>query len=815
MPIHDFAINDLVFAKVKGFPYWPAKITNIDKETYKTVVKYIVLFFGTNETNSVNIDSLCHYEENRFKYCLEAVAAKYKNNYKLALQEVDKAWRCLKSGITLGTSRKTVNSPSLLQGRNSPNPHLEITPSYKQTKVTHKQNIQTILSLETPGTSNMASNIKTHTTKDASVNTTIDLDRDFQLHAVTEKCISLEKTIIELKTNKNNDFHTQILKQELKKYKAENLTLLEIIETLKIDNKLLEERIGLLELNDQKCLNCYPLLNKHDRYNTQEVRTVPNLSKTKGYHQDTFKIQCENRYNGLFLDSSDTTDATNGSTNDAAGKRISTKNNKNPGLLKSKLTVISQNKSTETKTKGKPQLIIMADSHGRQIGNLIEQKTSVNVCSYVKPGAKFGNVVEEIQQITEKLTGNDHLLVIAGTNNIQSTSTQNLMNDIHRVVNESHHTNLIMSTLPMRYDQPDLDLQISTVNTEIENIVLDHPNVKLLPLHLFPRHLYTEHGLHFNKRGKARIAETVAKLLHQKRMDGVTNVSSGVFPTVKDAITVVEEEMSKVIEKYEDDSTVGLAHSISRDFHNIGKHMSAGVAVVFRKKFGRPHMSDLIYTNLALQKAEKGSLVYSLVTKDEYCGKPNKKDYNDAFHQLAFDFKSKNLKVLVCSAMGCIRDRIQPQHFVDNIIKFHNATSAKIYIVSHDQVARRKLWNGLTHNEFVRRLRELIAERLKKQEEDTSPQENSQRDELLDVSNASEEPQLPNTPLESSNTGVNSVMLCENGHFSCNSDHLSESVHGGSHDVQNSSVDCFNDQSNLTPVSSPLNSQRIPLQNPR
>lgn len=47
---NDFVINDLVFAKVRGHPFWPAKITNVDRETYRHKIKYKVNFFGTNET---------------------------------------------------------------------------------------------------------------------------------------------------------------------------------------------------------------------------------------------------------------------------------------------------------------------------------------------------------------------------------------------------------------------------------------------------------------------------------------------------------------------------------------------------------------------------------------------------------------------------------------------------------------------------------------------------------------------------------------------------------------------------------------------
>ncbi|KAG8318416.1 hypothetical protein J6590_001528 [Homalodisca vitripennis] len=336
--------------------------------------------------------------------------------------------------------------------------------------------------------------------------------------------------------------------------------------------------------------------------------------------------------------------------------------------------------------KSKHKILILADSHGKSLGNMIEQRSSANVCSFIRPGAKFGQVTEDVKELTKELSNDDHLLVIAGTNNIESTSIEQLLKDIQTLIKNSKHTNLVLATVPMRFDTPNLDLKISTVNVEIENIAKNHPELKLLPIHIFPRHVFTCHGLHMKKR---KVKET--------------NMATS------DRITVLEAEMSQIIEQYKDVPSVGFAHTISYDFHETKKHMSAGVAVVFKQKFSRPHISDLIYRNLAYQKVPNGSSVYSLVTKQKYYSKPTNNDYNDAFYQLDLDFKSKGLKTLICSAMGCVRDRIRPQHFAQNILQFQRSTGATIYVISYDQTAQRELWNGLTHSEFVETLRKLFS----------------------------------------------------------------------------------------------------------
>ncbi|KAG8324792.1 SUMO1 sentrin specific peptidase 8 [Homalodisca vitripennis] len=127
----DIKINDLIFAKVKGFPHWPAKVTGIDDETYKNITKYEITFFSTNETAFVNKTDIVNYNECKMKYTLDSIAKKHKESYKLALSQIeklDKTQRCQPSSSLLhqktpsnkqkknvsGINKTTSSSPSLL-----------------------------------------------------------------------------------------------------------------------------------------------------------------------------------------------------------------------------------------------------------------------------------------------------------------------------------------------------------------------------------------------------------------------------------------------------------------------------------------------------------------------------------------------------------------------------------------------------------------------------------------------------------------------------------------------------------------------------
>ncbi|KAH8385886.1 hypothetical protein KR200_005846 [Drosophila serrata] len=60
-----FSIGDLVFAKVKGYPAWPAKITKYINK------KYNVYFYGTGETANIKLEDLFSYANNKEKFATD------------------------------------------------------------------------------------------------------------------------------------------------------------------------------------------------------------------------------------------------------------------------------------------------------------------------------------------------------------------------------------------------------------------------------------------------------------------------------------------------------------------------------------------------------------------------------------------------------------------------------------------------------------------------------------------------------------------------------------------------------------------------
>ncbi|KAG8320312.1 purine nucleoside metabolic process [Homalodisca vitripennis] len=363
-------------------------------------------------------------------------------------------------------------------------------------------------------------------------------------------------------------------------------------------------------------------------------------------------------------------------------------------------------------------------SHRKNLNNLVQQRTHVNVCSYVRPGARFNSVVEEVKEISKNLTRRDHLLVIAGTNNIETTGVARFLDDVNNLIKNTENINLLLATIPMRHDVPHLDLKISRINSELENLAEKYKNsLKLLPLHLLPRHLFTLHGLHMNKKGKNKVAKMIVEMINpalqtvsmvaETTLDK-TRGHSTVMKTGK--INVINADMGDIIEHLKNNSSTAFAHSISAVFEDP-RHMTAGVAVVFRKKFGRPKTTDYVNNSLTCQIWINGATIYSLVTKPRYFGKPTTDSYDESFEQLKEDFKNKGLKTLICSPIGCVRDLIDLEHFAKNIVEFHLCTGATIGIISTDQKSTRELRKGLSHVVFLEKLQEkiLVAQNVQRQ----------------------------------------------------------------------------------------------------
>ncbi|KAL0266387.1 UNVERIFIED_CONTAM: hypothetical protein PYX00_008939 [Menopon gallinae] len=94
-----FNIGDMVFAKVRGYPPWPARISSI-ADPRPATLKYNVYFFGTAETATVVAKDICSYSDNKEKLG-KPVKRKF---FKEGLHEIEREIKKIENGeeSTLG-----------------------------------------------------------------------------------------------------------------------------------------------------------------------------------------------------------------------------------------------------------------------------------------------------------------------------------------------------------------------------------------------------------------------------------------------------------------------------------------------------------------------------------------------------------------------------------------------------------------------------------------------------------------------------------------------------------------------------------------
>jgi sentrin-specific protease 8 len=377
----------------------------------------------------------------------------------------------------------------------------------------------------------------------------------------------------------------------------------------------------------------------------------------------------------------------------------------------------SQNEEDTIPTKIN-KVHVYGDSHGKDIGNLIGSllPRSTETYVYASPGATSTHILNEANDKIQNFTKDDTVVVIAGANDISERSPQNhtpttsILESFQHFAATNKHTNIVYLTQFHRHDLPwdsMLNKKIYKLNYELKQL----NTLNILSVSDFTRNFFTVHGQHLNKYGKQVLSRRIADFVI-----GIDIAKKYSLTTSSKSFNIIEADMRDIIEKYCNDSEVGFAHCISSDFQS-DKQMSQGVAVAFKEKFGKPDNSSYCGKHLTCQKTPFGASVYGLVTKPKFFLNARtyatyKDSYDRAFLELAQDFKNQNLKTLICSPMGCIRDRVQPDHFINNLINFKEDTGANIIIVTCDDTSKSNLRNGLTHKNFLKFLRQILVNKL-------------------------------------------------------------------------------------------------------
>lgn len=179
----------------------------------------------------------------------------------------------------------------------------------------------------------------------------------------------------------------------------------------------------------------------------------------------------------------------------------------------------------------RPYIKLVADSHGRYLRQKLVDRFNGNyfVQAHISPNARLNNIVNNIEIEAAGLHKNDFLVVVGGTNDIDGHTDVNLLiKKVDEKLETTKNTNIILSSIPYRYDKPFYNKKIRETNNLIKMLSYKHSHVYYLPLHAMNRIDYTHHGLHFNNNGKDKFVSIICEHI----MESVNRSTKNKIPVI-------------------------------------------------------------------------------------------------------------------------------------------------------------------------------------------------------------------------------------------------------------------------------------------
>ncbi|KAG8240619.1 PC4 and SFRS1-interacting protein [Homalodisca vitripennis] len=685
-----FAAGDRVFAKVKGFPPWPARITDIVDEDKNTF--YNVEFYGTHESAKLKSSYFCFYLKNKAE--IEQSIVEYPNENHLNCE----------MELFIDDKNDLVNSQLEEKNEELETKCTDIEKALQKEKSLRLEELELSVCLEA----------------DVEMDTeyeTFDVEACFGDLEVRDSDIIRKRAIMTYLTY-NKQYKE--LKEEIAKELIFNISGKGDFETNQSKEKI---KIHERQPSHETCKITCNLISGMEKWSVLKRKSGQGRFNHRcSLMQDntTSQTVTANKYSILDRLSEICT-----KENESYDKNHCIKNHIKKNYIGTDKSYSGKSKTglkgTTFKFQFKMKVNLCSDSQGSLLSSKLEELSNgkVNCFGYVRANTTLTQVADSASLWDDTSS----VILLGGSNDSLNGNFQNIYSNLELKL---HHLSkprpVFITTVPIRYDKglssvENNDLRL--VNSYITELTNRLDDVFLINLSGFKRFHYTAHGLHLNNRGKSKLAYVILNALSwwQSRnksgnLEKITTTNSKhekcrmqplnfdrLIGHSQNCINIVEGNMDYVITNLKHNEFHAFSHCISRDFNN-DKNMSAGVAVLFRNHFGRPCSSDLLRENLTYQASVDRATVHGLVTKPNYYSKPSKTAYNEAFIQLTDDFKARKFKVLICTPMGCVRDMIPTEGFAENIVRFQRNTKASVIIITHDERSTKILRNGMSYSQF-------------------------------------------------------------------------------------------------------------------
>lgn len=340
-----------------------------------------------------------------------------------------------------------------------------------------------------------------------------------------EKYTNLLQTASDLRTRAMN----------LENEKSSLMTALKLIQQ---DNMLSNKRNAELQNQNDNLIAATKLLQndmegktKERKRNFMEAnRKSPTTTSKSLFDDSVLIVETKNRFD--VLDDSDSKDD-DGETPRTKRSEINSTNNQQQSFPVHQQSCNDQKQSRSTHQQihnpnksrfnqqrsnireQKPNVAIVGDSMLKYINpSKLRKSTKCNIQVKTFPGAKVSDMKHYIKPTLSRTP--DCLIMHIGTNDLKNSSPSEISSSIsslgQEIRKEVPNTNLVISEVIIRNDDPSLNVKISELNKNLAQVCannnwdfITHKNI--LPVHL------NSYGLHLNKQGSSYLAKNFINFL--------------------------------------------------------------------------------------------------------------------------------------------------------------------------------------------------------------------------------------------------------------------------------------------------------------
>jgi hypothetical protein len=208
----------------------------------------------------------------------------------------------------------------------------------------------------------------------------------------------------------------------------------------------------------------------------------------------------------------------------------------------------------------------------------------------VKPGATTKTLIVSGKSEIRELTDKDIIVFWGGANDVSTNNTQEGLKHIVNFIQTNKHANIILVSVPNRYDLPDwscVNSEVGTFNRKLMKLTRPFKHVKVVQVDL-ELEFYTKHGQHMTKESKDKVALKVAQaatnVLHEQTREPISlywktdQVNEGNQVPREDR-SIIQGELAETALDMEVDASSAAtceesAEEVKRGFEDLGQHLN-------------------------------------------------------------------------------------------------------------------------------------------------------------------------------------------------------------------------------------------------